>query len=324
MTSTSSLADDPTIAVRSSLDAIDRLDSAIGAFVTLDENAERAAEDLRVESTQGHPRSALHGVPIGVKELFDVADTEVTYGSLVLAGRRATADAAIVAALRRAGAVVVGTTRSDEFGWGITTQNAERGSTRNPWDLDRIAGGSSGGSAAAVAAGMVPLAVASDTGGSIRIPASFCGVYGLKTTPGRISRTGGVPLAPSFDSPGFVTSDPTLFHAALAAVVGPDPADPPTLEAPTLEASGGALGLERNELRRRGPAGGSSARRNTPRRRRHRVRGTGRARCPPTRGAASRRPVPLRDVRSIADGGGLRRACVGARHLPGAGGDVRG
>jgi aspartyl-tRNA(Asn)/glutamyl-tRNA(Gln) amidotransferase subunit A len=241
VTSTSSLTDDPTIAVRSSLDAIDRLDSAIGAFVTLDENAERAAEDLRVESTQGHTRSALHGVPIGVKELFDVADTEVTYGSLVLTGRRATADAAIVAALRRAGAVVVGTTRSHEFGWGITTQNAERGSTRNPWDLDRIAGGSSGGSAAAVAAGMVPLAVASDTGGSIRIPASFCGVYGLKTTPGRISRTGGVPLAPSFDSPGFVTSDPMLLHAALTAVVGPDPADPPTLDAPTLEAAGGAL-----------------------------------------------------------------------------------
>ncbi len=240
MTSTSSLTDDPTIAVRSSLDAIDRLDSAIGAFVTLDESAERAAEDLRVESAQGHPRSALHGVPIGVKELFDVADTEVTYGSVVLAGRRATADAAIVAALRRAGAVVVGTTRSHEFGWGITTQHAERGSTRNPWDLDRIAGGSSGGSAAAVAAGMVPLAVASDTGGSIRIPASFCGVYGLKTTLGRISRTGGVPLAPSFDSPGFVTSDPTLLHAALAAVVGPDAADPPTLEAPALEVAGGA------------------------------------------------------------------------------------
>ena len=240
MTSTSSLTDDPTIAVRSSLDAIDRLDAAIGAFVTLDENSERAAEDLHAESAQGHHRSALHGVPIGVKELFDVADTEVTYGSLVLAGRRTAADAAIVAALRRAGAVVVGTTRSHEFGWGITTQNAERGSTRNPWNLDRIAGGSSGGSAAAVAAGMVPLAVASDTGGSIRIPASFCGVYGLKTTLGRISRTGGVPLAPSFDSPGFVTSEPALLHAALAAVVGPDPADPATLDAPTLDAAGGA------------------------------------------------------------------------------------
>ena len=126
----------------------------------------------------------MHGVPIAVKELFDVADADGSYGSEVLADRRAPADAAVVASLRRAGAVVVGTTRAHEFGWGITTQHATRGSTHNPWHLDRIPGGSSGGSAAAVAAGMVPLAVASDTGGSIRIPAAFCGVFGLKTTPG--------------------------------------------------------------------------------------------------------------------------------------------
>lgn len=240
MTPASRLTDDPAIAVRSSLEAIERGDATIGAFVTVNASAERDAEDLRVESAHGRHRGPLHGVPVGVKELFDVAGTEVSYGSLVLAGRRAAADAAVVAALRRAGAVVVGTTRSHEFGWGITTQHAERGSTRNPWNLDRITGGSSGGSAAAVAAGMIPLAVASDTGGSIRIPASFCGVYGLKTTPGRISRTGGVPLAPTFDSPGFVTSDPNLLYPALAATVGPDPADPPTLEAPALDVAGGA------------------------------------------------------------------------------------
>ena len=167
----------------------------------------------------------------------------------VLADRRAPADAAVVASLRRAGAVVVGTTRAHEFGWGITTQHATRGSTHNPWHLDRIPGGSSGGSAAAVAAGMVPLAVASDTGGSVRIPAAFCGVFGLKTTPGRISRRGGVALAPTFDTVGFVARHPALLAAALAATVGPDPGDPPTLDAPAL-AQVGAADVARGALLR--------------------------------------------------------------------------
>ena len=165
-------------------------------------------------------------MPIAVKELFDVESADGSYGSMVLAGRRAEDDAAVVASLRRAGAVVVGLTRSHEFGWGITTQHATRGSTHNPWNLDRIPGGSSGGSAAAVAAGIVPLAVASDTGGSIRLPASFCGVFGLKTTPGRISRRGGVPLAPSFDTVGFVARNPSLLASALAATAGPGPGGP--------------------------------------------------------------------------------------------------
>jgi Asp-tRNA(Asn)/Glu-tRNA(Gln) amidotransferase A subunit family amidase len=129
--------------------------------------------------------------------------------------------------------VVVGTTRSHEFGWGITTQHATRGSTRNPWDLGRIPGGSSGGSAAAVAAGFVPLAVGSDTGGSIRIPAAFCGVLGLKTTFGRVSRAGGAALAPPFDSPGFLARDVSLLAAAFAATTAADDADPVTVLAPS-------------------------------------------------------------------------------------------
>jgi len=122
--------------------------------------------------------------------------------------------------------VIVGTTRSHEFGWGITTQHRNRPSTRNPWDPDRVPGGSSGGSGAAVAVGMVPLAIGSDTGGSIRIPASFCGVAGLKPTYGRVPRTGGVPLAPNLDTPGALAR--TIGDAAIAVGVmsGPDGLDP--------------------------------------------------------------------------------------------------
>lgn len=227
--------------VERSLDAIDRHDTAVGAFVDVTTAAaERDLAAAETELSAGRRRGPLHGVPIAVKELFDVADADGSYGSDVLADRRASTDAAVVASLRRAGAVVVGTTRAHEFGWGITTQHATRGSTHNPWHLDRIPGGSSGGSAAAVAAGMVPLAVASDTGGSIRIPAAFCGVFGLKTTPGRISRRGGVALAPTFDTVGFVAEHPALLAAALAATVGPDPGDPPTLDAPALAEVGAA------------------------------------------------------------------------------------
>ena len=218
------------------LDRIDRHDAAIGAFVdVLRGRAMDEAEQADAATAVGLRRGKLHGVPIAVKELFDVAGADGSYGSLVLAGRRATRDAAVVTALRRAGAVVVGTTRSHEFGWGITTQHATRGSTSNPWDLGRVPGGSSGGSAAAVAAGLVPLAIGSDTGGSIRLPAAFCGVLGLKTTFGRISRAGGVALAPSFDSPGFLARTVAMLAAAFTVSTGADPDDPSTVLSPPAD-----------------------------------------------------------------------------------------
>ena len=218
------------------LERIDRYDATIGAFVEV--LRERAIDDARAAdaaTAAGGARGSLHGVPVAVKELFDVEGADGSYGSLVLAGRRAERDAAVVTALRNAGAVVVGTTRSHEFGWGITTQHATRGSTRNPWDLGRVPGGSSGGSAAAVAAGLVSLAVGSDTGGSIRLPAAFCGVLGLKTTFGRISRTGGAALAPSFDSPGFLARSVSLLAAAFSACAGLDPEDPATAPSPPAD-----------------------------------------------------------------------------------------
>lgn len=176
----------------------------------------------------------LNGVAVVIKEVFDVAGAENSYGSMVRSGERATVDSEIVTRLRASGAIIVGTARSHEFAWGLTTQNEKYGSTRNPWNLERVPGGSSGGSAAAVAAGMVSLAVGSDTGGSIRVPAAFCGVLGLKTTWGRISRHGGLSLAPSFDSPGFFARDTITLIAAYLATAGPDWADASTLNRPPV------------------------------------------------------------------------------------------
>lgn len=193
----------PVEALESVLSRIAEVDASVGAFsCVLEADARAEARDRTEELTWGIWRGPLHGVPVAVKELFDVKGAPGDYGSDVLSGRVADTDAELVRRLRRGGAVIVGTTRSHEFGWGITTRHARRGGTCNPWDLDFVAGGSSGGSGAAVASGMVPVAVGSDTGGSIRIPACFCGVAGLKPTFGRVSRTGGLALAPSFDTPG--------------------------------------------------------------------------------------------------------------------------
>lgn len=213
----------------SCLARIAEVDSEVGAFTWLDPTAVDQADELGRELQQGRSRGPLHGIPVAIKELFDVVGAPMTYGSEVLPGEPALTDAAMVRRLRDAGAIIVGTTRSHEFGWGITTQHTSRGSTRNPWDLDRVPGGSSGGSAAAVAAGMVPLAVASDTGGSIRIPAAFCGVAGLKPSYGRISKAGAVALAPSLDTPGFIAASVRDLLVPLLQTAGVDPLDPTTV-----------------------------------------------------------------------------------------------
>ena len=224
---------DPGEVLAATLERIDRFDGTLGAFadVTAEQATAEAAERTE-ELRRGESRGPLHGVPVGVKELFDVAGATGDHGSDVLAGRVPDADAELVRRLRAAGAVIVGVTRSHEFGWGITSQHATRSSPRNPWNLDRVPGGSSGGSAAAVAAGMVPAAVASDTGGSVRIPATFCGVAGIKPTLGRISRAGGVGLAPTLDTPGVVAGCVADLWPMLAAMSGPHAADPATLAEP--------------------------------------------------------------------------------------------
>jgi aspartyl-tRNA(Asn)/glutamyl-tRNA(Gln) amidotransferase subunit A len=217
----------PPAVLEDVLAGIAAADGDLSAFVAIDaEGARRAATAFDSELKRGRWRGHLHGVPIAVKELFDVANLPATYGSQALAGAVASADAEVVRRLRRAGAVIVGLTRSHEFGWGITTQHPSGAGTRNPWDPDFIAGGSSGGSAAAVAAGLVPAAVASDTGGSVRIPAALCGVAGIKPTFGRIPRDGCVPLAPSLDTPGFIAHTPGDLAILLEASAGWSVADP--------------------------------------------------------------------------------------------------
>jgi len=151
----------------------------------------------------GFDPGPLAGVPFGVKDLFDVAGVVTLAGSKILAGgAQARQDATLVRRLRQAGAVLVGCQNMDEFAYGFTTENAHYGVTRNPHDMARVAGGSSGGSAAAVAAGLTPLTLGSDTNGSIRVPASFCGIFGLKPTFGRLPRTGTFPFVHELDHVG--------------------------------------------------------------------------------------------------------------------------
>jgi len=223
----------PSAVLDEALAGIAAIDDDLSAFVAIDaDGAGRAAAKADAELERGRWRGPLHGVPIAVKELFDVAHLPATYGSHALTGAVASADAEVVRRLRRAGAIIVGLTRSHEFGWGITTQHPNGAGTRNPWHPDFIPGGSSGGSAAAVAAGLIPAAVASDTGGSIRIPAALCGVAGIKPTFGRIPRHGCVPLAPSLDTPGFIARTPHDLAILLEATAGWSATDPASLIPP--------------------------------------------------------------------------------------------
>ncbi len=220
----------PLEVIEMSLRRIGRLDPAIGGFREVFH--ERAINEARARSDElarGEWAGPLHGIPVAIKELFDVEGAVGCYGSTILLDRIAPSDAAAVARWREAGAIVIGVTRSHEFGWGITTQHAELGSTLNPWNTDRVPGGSSGGSAAALAVGMVPLALGSDTGGSIRIPACFCGIAGIKPTYGRVAKRGAVSLAPSLDHPGPLARTVPDLAIGLAAMAGFDASDPSTL-----------------------------------------------------------------------------------------------
>ena len=213
--------------VEEALGRIEALDGRLGAFVTVladQARAEAAARDA--ERAAGRPLGPLHGRPVAVKDLVDVAGVVTAAGSPKLAANRAERDAPVVERLRQAGAVIVGKTRTHEFAYGVLTPG-----TVNPWDERRIAGGSSGGSAAAVAAGLVNLAVGSDTAGSVRIPAACCGVVGLKPTWGAVP-TGGVwPLSWSCDHVGPIAAG-VAEAAALFEVLSGEPAPPPAPAGP--------------------------------------------------------------------------------------------
>lgn len=214
---------------RSPLDQLDSslalmavLEPAVRAFVSVDEEGLRAeAAALSDEAARGRFRGPLHGVPIAVKDLIDVRGHPTRGGSHVTDDRAATSDAPAVRRLREAGALLLGKTTTHEFAHGVTTPP-----TRNPWDVTRIPGGSSGGSAAAVASGECAGALGSDTGGSIRVPAALCGVSGLRPRPGDIPTGGCIPFSPKLDTCGPIARDAedlALLFEVLAAAACPLP-----------------------------------------------------------------------------------------------------
>jgi aspartyl-tRNA(Asn)/glutamyl-tRNA(Gln) amidotransferase subunit A len=177
-------------------------------------------------------RAPLGGVPLAVKDLFCVEDVPSTSGSQILAGYRPPYTATSVQKLTDAGAPMLGKTNMDEFAMGSSNENSGYGPVRNPWDTERVPGGSSGGSAAAVAAGLAPWAIGTDTGGSIRQPASLCGIVGLKPTYGAVSRYGMIAFASSLDQAGPLTRDVTDCALLFGAMVGEDPCDSTSLAFP--------------------------------------------------------------------------------------------
>jgi aspartyl-tRNA(Asn)/glutamyl-tRNA(Gln) amidotransferase subunit A len=209
------------------LQRVAALDGEVNAFITvMDDDAVHDAGRLEEELDRGESPGALAGVPIGLKDLFDTAGVRTTAGSKFFSGRVPDQNAAGVDRLRDAGAVVIGKLNMHEWALGVTNDNPHYGACHNPSALDRITGGSSGGSAAAIAAGMCCGALGSDTGGSIRIPASLCGVVGLKPTYGRVSTRGVVPLSWSLDHVGPMARRVADVALLLQVIAGRDSADP--------------------------------------------------------------------------------------------------
>ncbi len=242
-----------TAMVRASLARIAATDSVVNAFT--DRTAERAlgrAAALDAELAAGHAATAalpLLGVPFAVKNLFDVAGITTRAGARIEREKPpAVRDGPLVARLERAGAVLVGALNMDEYAYGFTTENSHDGPTRNPHDPTRVAGGSSGGSAAAVAAGQVPLALGSDTNGSIRVPSSLCGTFGLKPTYGRLPRNGTYPFVASLDHLGPFARSVHDLALAYDAMQGFDRADAACVDRPVAATAGG-LGERVDDLR---------------------------------------------------------------------------
>ena len=216
----------PTEAVEAYFQRIEALDPKVRAYLTLTrESAVAQAETAEKRLKAGKPLGLLDGVPLAIKDVICTKGVRTTCGSKILENFVPPYDATVMARLNAAGAVLLGKTNMDEFAMGSSTENSAFFPTRNPWDLARVPGGSSGGSAAAVAAGFAAGALGSDTGGSIRQPAAFCGTVGVKPTYGRVSRYGLVAFASSLDQIGPLTGDVRGAALLLQAIAGHDPLD---------------------------------------------------------------------------------------------------
>ena len=215
---------------------IDRLNSTLRAVITATaDQAMHRAEQLDAELAAGRDRGGLHGIPIAVKDLFLTRGVRTTCGSLIYENYVPSHNAAVVDRLEAAGAVILGKLNMHELAYGITSANPYFGAVRNPWNMEHSPGGSSGGSGAAVAANIVYAAMGSDTGGSIRIPASFCGTVGLKPTYGRVSRYGALPLAYTLDHMGPLARSVRDAALMLNYIAGHDKKDPSSSRHPVVD-----------------------------------------------------------------------------------------
>jgi aspartyl-tRNA(Asn)/glutamyl-tRNA(Gln) amidotransferase subunit A len=210
--------------VEGCLKRIYKFNSSLNSFITvLNERAYQDAERIEKEIRQGIDRGPLHGIPFSIKDIIFAEGVRCTAGSKIMSNYIPKIDATIVARMRKAGAILLGTNNLNEFASGITGVNPHYGSSKNPWNTDRMSGGSSGGSAVAVATGMVPVSLGTDTGGSIRVPSSLCGVVGLKPTYGTVSKYGVMELAPSLDHVGCITRSAWDAAIVLHIIAGHDP-----------------------------------------------------------------------------------------------------
>lgn len=238
-------------AAQACLDQIQRVDGRVGAFLHVDAAGALAradAADAALRAGATHAAQPLLGVPLALKDIIATRDQPLTCGSRILENFVSPYDATVVEKLRAAGAVLLGRLNLDEFAMGSSTENSAFRLTRNPWDLERIPGGSSGGTAAAVAACEVPAALGSDTGGSVRQPAAHCGVVGLKPTYGRVSRYGLVAYASSLDQIGCVTRTVADAARLLGVIAGHDPRDSTSVPEPVPDYSA-ALGGDLKGIR---------------------------------------------------------------------------
>jgi aspartyl-tRNA(Asn)/glutamyl-tRNA(Gln) amidotransferase subunit A len=217
----------PVEIVEACLERIGELNGSLDAFITvLAAQSRVTAKVAEKEINEGRYRGPLHGIPFAIKDVICAQGVRCTAGSKIMSDFVSQVDATSVARMKNAGAILIGTNNTHEFACGITNVNPHFGSSKNPWNQSRLSGGSSGGSAVSVSADMVPVSLATDTSGSIRVPSSLCGVVGLKPTYGRVSKFGIIDLAPSLDHVGCITKSVWDAAAVLQTIAGQDPLDP--------------------------------------------------------------------------------------------------